>query len=99
MPGEELATAAILSPTPLAARALFAFGLTLTAAPTSPKADAASYTSACIPKAAIACAAANHASPPPTMMMGRFWLIQQLLGHSSGAPPGLDNHTHALLLA
>jgi hypothetical protein len=41
--------------------------LTLTAAPISPKAGAASKTSAFIPKVVSACAAASPASPPPTI--------------------------------
>src|SRR4051812_40966081 len=67
MPGEVVPTAAILSPTPIACSALTACGLTLTAAPISPKAGAASKTSAFIPKVSSARAAASPASPPPTI--------------------------------
>src|SRR5215510_9798865 len=67
MPGDELATAATLSPRSIACSALTACGLTLTAAPISPNAGAASNTSACIPKVRSACAAASPASPPPTI--------------------------------
>src|SRR4051812_45221780 len=67
MPGDEYPTAAILSPTPIACSALTACGLTLTAAPISPKAGAVSKTSALIPRLFSACAAAIPASPPPTI--------------------------------
>src|SRR3977135_973108 len=67
MPGDEFATAATLSPTPIACSALTACGLTLTAAPISPKAGAVSKPSAFVPKVFSACAAASPASPPPTI--------------------------------
>src|SRR5579862_9904617 len=69
MPGERVPTAAIFSPKPIAISACVAFGATLTAAPISPSAGAASKTSAAIPKRESACAAANPASPPPTITM------------------------------
>ena len=69
MPGERVPTAAIFSPSPMAISACVAFGATLTAAPISPKAGAASKTSASIPNRDSACAAANPASPPPTITM------------------------------
>src|SRR5215475_9919451 len=82
MPGEEFATAATLSARSIACSALTACGLTLTAAPISPKAAAASNTSAVIPKVLSACAAASPASPPPTIA------ILQLDGiHLSGRSP------------
>src|SRR5262245_53384225 len=84
MPGDELATAATLSPRSIARSALTACGLTLTAAPISPKAAAASNTSAVMPKVRSACAAASPASPPPTIA------ILQLDGiHLSGRSPDL----------
>src|SRR3984885_7051218 len=67
MPGEEVPTAAIFSSSPMAGSARAAFGATLTAAPISPKAGAASKTSARIPIRVSAWAAANPASPPPTI--------------------------------
>src|SRR5262245_62762925 len=67
MPGDDLATAATLSARSIARSALTACGLTLTAAPISPKAAAASNTSAVMPKVRSACAAASPASPPPTI--------------------------------
>src|SRR5215813_345097 len=67
MPGDAVATAAILSPRPIACSALTACGLTLTAAPISPKAGAVSKTSAFMSKVRSACAAASPARPPPTM--------------------------------
>src|SRR5277367_6724530 len=79
MPGEELATAAILSPRPIAWSALLALGLVLTPAPISPRWGAASNTSAAMPKAASACAAASPASPPPTMAIGRPGVMERLL--------------------
>src|SRR5579862_6064471 len=69
MPGDRVPTAAIFSPKPMAISACVAFGATLTAAPISPSAGAASKTSAAIPKRESACAAANPASPPPTITM------------------------------
>src|SRR5262249_11504371 len=67
MPGDVVPTAATLSPTPIACSALTACGLTLTAAPISPRAGAVSNTSARIPWVLSACAAASPASPPPTI--------------------------------
>src|SRR5262249_39880925 len=67
MPGDVVPTAATLSPTPIACSALTACGLTLTAAPISPRAGAVSNTSARIPWVLSACAAASPASPPPTL--------------------------------
>src|SRR5258708_6589917 len=72
MPGDELPTAATLSATPIACSALTACGLTLTAAPISPKAGAVSKTSTFIPNAFSALAAASPASPPPTIAILKF---------------------------
>src|SRR5580658_6976650 len=79
MPGEALATAAILSPRPIAMSALLALGLVLTPAPISPSCGAASNTSADMPKAASACAVASPASPPPTIAIGRPGIMENLL--------------------
>src|SRR5439155_25582682 len=67
MPGDVVPTAATWSPTPIACSALTACGLTLTAAPISPRAGALSKTSAFIPNVFSACAAASPARPPPTI--------------------------------
>src|SRR4249919_2982302 len=68
-PGERWPMAAISSPTPMACSALTACGLTLTEAPISPNAEAASKTSALIPNVLRALAAASPARPPPTIAM------------------------------
>src|SRR5262245_13308066 len=67
IPRDRCATAATLSPTLIARSALTACGLVLTAAPISPRAGAVSKTSALIPRAFSAFAAASPASPPPTI--------------------------------
>src|SRR5262249_2224534 len=102
MPGDEFATAATLSPTPIACSALTACGLTLTAAPISPRAGAASKTSAFIPRVLDACAAASPASPPPSIAIPQLddILPPETLKPSSvdRDPRCLHNSSPALLL-
>src|SRR6516225_4782722 len=94
MPGDDVATAATLSPRPIACSALKACGLTLTAAPISPKAAAASKTSACIPKVLSACAAASPASPPPTIAIVHLDDISSLRA-LAGTNPSYDRSSIA----
>src|ERR1700691_1792943 len=100
MPGDEVPTAATLSPAPIARSALLAWGLTLTAAPISPKAGAASNSSAFTPRVVSACAAATPASPPPTIAILQL-ADMRLSSHSPGPigrmpietqPPHLEQH-------
>src|SRR5271170_5938735 len=87
MPSEELATAATLSPTPIARRAFTAWGLMLIPAPTSFSVGDCSNNSASNPRAASAFAVARPANPPPTTAI--FLVCVMFLGRHRrlcGAP-------------
>src|SRR5437879_475209 len=98
MPGEAYATAAILSPTPIACSALTACGLALTAAPISPRAGAVSNTSGAIPKVLSAFAAASPASPPPTIAILQLPDIRSSCRSIDRYPRRLHDARPAILL-